>query len=60
MRIRLETDAYYLLLQALQDARYSLVVSPMHFAEANAISDVEERGEVLAVLETLGTTAESG
>lgn len=58
MRIRLETDAYYLILQALQDARYALVVSPVHFAEANAISDTEERREIIAMLERLGTAAE--
>jgi predicted nucleic acid-binding protein len=58
MRIRLETNAYYLILQALQDARYTMVVSPVHFAEAEAISDVEERREIIAVLERLGTAAE--
>jgi predicted nucleic acid-binding protein len=57
MRIRLETDAYYLILQALQDAKYAMVVSPVHIEEANAISDVEERREILAVLEKLGTAA---
>ena len=34
MRIRLETNAYYLILQALQDARYTMVVSPVHFVAA--------------------------
>jgi len=58
MRIRLETDAYYLILQALQDAKYAMVVSHVHIEEANAISDVEERRELLAVLENLGTAAE--
>jgi len=58
MRIRLETDAYYLILQALQDAKYRMVVSPVHIEEANAIGDVEERRELLAVLENLGTAAE--
>lgn len=57
MRIRLETNAYYLILQALQNARYTMVVSPVHFEEANAISDVEERQEIVAVLR-LGATAE--
>ena len=47
MRIRLETNAYYLILQALQDARYVIVVSPVHFEEANAISDAEERREIV-------------
>ncbi len=58
MRIRLETNAYYLILQALQAARYTMIVSPVHFAEASAISDVEERREIIAVLEKLGTAAE--
>ncbi len=58
MRIRLETNAYYLILQALQDAHYTMVVSPVHFAEANAISDVEERREIITMLERLGTAAE--
>lgn len=58
MRIQLETDAYYLIVQALQDKKYSMVVSPVHFEEANAIRDVEERREIVAVLETLGTVAE--
>ena len=58
MRIRLETDAYYLIVQALQDKKYSMVVSPVHFEEASAIRDVEERREILAVLENLGTAAQ--
>ncbi len=58
MRIRLETNAYYLILQALQDARYVMVVSPVHFAEANAINDAEERREIVAILEKLGTAAQ--
>jgi predicted nucleic acid-binding protein len=58
MRIRLETNAYYLILQTLQDARYVMVVSAVHFAEANAIRDAEERREIIVVLERLGTAAE--
>ena len=57
MRIRMETDAYYLILQALQETKYAMVVSPVHIEEANAISDTEERREILAVLDTLGTPA---
>jgi predicted nucleic acid-binding protein len=59
MRIRLETTAYYLILQALQDARYAMVVSPVHFDEANAISDVEERREIVVMLEKFGTVTDS-
>jgi predicted nucleic acid-binding protein len=58
MRIRLETNAYYLALQAVQDGKYTMVVSPVHFEEVNAISDAKERREVLAVLEKLGITSE--
>lgn len=35
-----------------------MAVSPVHIEEASAISDVEERQELLAVLENLGTEAE--
>ena len=58
LRIRLETDAYYLIVQALQDKKYSMVVSPVHIEEASAIRDVEERREILAILEKLGTAVE--
>lgn len=58
MRIRLETTAYYLILQALQDARYAMIVSPVHFEEATAISDVEERREIVVVLERFGIAAD--
>ena len=57
MRIRIETDAYYLILQALQETKYTMVVSPVHIEEANAISDTEEKREILAVLEKFGTAA---
>lgn len=57
MRIRLETNAYYLILKALQNAQYTLIVSPVHFAEANAISAAEEKREILTVLERLSTAA---
>ena len=58
MRIRIETDAYYLILQALQDAKYAMVVSPAHLEEGRAISDAEEQREVFALLEKFGTAAE--
>lgn len=58
MRLRFETNAYYLILQALQDTRYIMVVSSVHFEEANAISGAEEKREIVAILERLGTAAE--
>ena len=57
MRIRLETNAYYLILQAIQDAKYDMVVSPVHFEETQAIGDAQERREIVAILTTLGTRA---
>jgi len=57
MRIRIETDAYYLILQALQERKYAMIVSPVHIEEANAISDTEEKREILSVLEKFGTAA---
>jgi hypothetical protein len=49
MRIRLETNAYYLILQAIQDAKYDLVVSPVHFEETRAIGDAQERREIVGL-----------
>jgi predicted nucleic acid-binding protein len=54
MRVRLETDAYYLILQAVQNKKYALIVSPVHFLEIDAIDDVEERYEVAALLKKFG------
>ncbi|MBM4309574.1 MAG: hypothetical protein FJ119_01315 [Deltaproteobacteria bacterium] len=50
MRTRLETDAYYLILQAVQNGQYQMVASPVHREEINAIADMQERHELLALL----------
>ncbi len=50
MRIRLETDSYYLIVQAIQDAKYQMVYSSVHELEISAISDALERMELLEVL----------
>ena len=55
MRIRIETDAYYLMLQAIQNKKYELIISPVHFEEVNAIEDFQERYEVLALITKFGT-----
>ena len=54
MRIRLETDAYYLILQAIRRKLYKLVLSPVHSEEINAIDDFQERHEILTILEKFG------
>ena len=54
MRIRLETDAYYLILQAVESGNYEMIVSPVHLQEIDAIWDFQERCEVSALLEKFG------
>ena len=54
MRIRLETNAYYLILQSIRDQLWQMMVSPVHFQEVQAIPDPQERYEVLEVLESYG------
>ncbi|GAK48833.1 hypothetical protein U14_00044 [Candidatus Moduliflexus flocculans] len=55
MRVRLETDAYYLILQAVKNARYEMIISAVHFEEIQAITDIQERYEVLSILNQYGT-----
>ena len=55
MRIRLETDAFYLILQYIQNSRYTMIVSPAHFREVAAIEEARERTEVTALLHRYGT-----
>ena len=55
MRIRLETDAFYLILQHIQNGRYRMIVSPAHFREVAAIEEGRERTEVTALLRRYGT-----
>ncbi len=56
MRIRLETDAFYLILQHIQNGRYIMIVSPAHFREVAAIEETRERTEVTALLHRYDTT----
>lgn len=53
LRIRMETDALYLVLRHIEIGRYRAAVSPVHFNEASAIHEREERMEVTALLERL-------
>ena len=54
MRIRLETDAYYLIVQAIQDEAYEMIVSPVHFEEVNAIKELQEKVEIRSFLQAYG------
>ena len=54
MRIRLETDAYYLILKSIQDGTFDIIVSPVHFKEIEAIEDIYERIELTVLLNRYG------
>lgn len=54
MRIRLETDALYLILENIRNETYEMVVSPVHFREIEAIEDIHERLELIALLNKFG------
>lgn len=57
MRIRLETDALYLILQNVHDGRYSIVVSPVHVKEIEAIEDASEQVAIMTLLKRYGVEA---
>jgi len=57
LRIRLETDAYYLILAHVELGRYSVVVSPVHLAEIGETPDHTERVEVQQLLKRFGSVA---
>ena len=54
LRIRLETEALNLILSKVKNEKYILVVSPIHWEEIKAISDVFERIDLQERLRTLG------
>jgi predicted nucleic acid-binding protein len=58
LRIRLETDAYFMILSHLEDGDYVPVISSVHFAEVDDFSDVRERLELDALLRRLHSPAE--
>ncbi len=54
MRIRLETDSYHLIMQAIQSGVYNMVYSPVHDIEISAIQDILERVELLEITHQQG------
>ena len=50
MRVRLETDACYLILQAVKNRKFELIMSQVHFAELEAIDDPLEREQIKLLL----------
>lgn len=54
LRIRLETEAFNLILSKAKGGDYKLLVSPAHIKEIEAIPDIFERIELQTVLKELG------
>lgn len=50
MRIRLETDSYFLIMQAIRDETYELLYSKVHEKEIAAITDILERTEIIETI----------
>ena len=50
LRIRLETDAVFLILRRIETGLYRAVVSPAHFKEVGAILETSERLEMESLL----------
>jgi len=55
LRIRLETDAFYLITQYIKQEKYQAVVSPVHFKEVNAIPELKKRMKIQALLRKIDT-----
>ncbi|RKZ46049.1 MAG: hypothetical protein DRR16_21030 [Candidatus Parabeggiatoa sp. nov. 3] len=55
LRIRAETDAFYLIIQHIKKGQYQAVVSPVHFKEVSAITSLKKRFEIQALLNKANT-----
>jgi len=54
LRIRIETEAFNMILSKIKEGRYHMIYSPVHIAEINAIPYAPERIELLTLLEKQG------
>ena len=54
VRIRLETDAVYLILDHVRRQKYELIVSPAHGVEVGATTHRQEDEQLMAFLEACG------
>jgi hypothetical protein len=53
LRIRLETDAVFLILRRIETGLYRALVSPAHYKEVGAIREISERLEMESLLSRL-------
>ena len=58
LRIRLETDAVFLILRRIEIGLYRAVVSPVHHSEISAIRETRELLEIKSLLERLDNSCE--
>lgn len=56
-RILLETEAYRSIIRAIEGAKYTLVVSPVHLSELKVIRDTDEGRDILELLHRFGIPA---
>ena len=54
IRIRLETDAVFLIYEHIQNKDYSLIKSPAHIIEISESRDENEKVKIMSFLETYG------
>lgn len=54
LRIRIETDALYLILFNIQKLNYEMIVSPVHFKEIEAIENVQEKLWLYSLVDKYG------
>jgi predicted nucleic acid-binding protein len=54
MRIRFETDAYYLILNGIQKKIYQMMISRMHYKEIESIEDIREKLQIIHLLDFNG------
>ncbi|OGQ58126.1 MAG: hypothetical protein A3J24_06225 [Deltaproteobacteria bacterium RIFCSPLOWO2_02_FULL_53_8] len=54
LRIKLETEAVNLILSRIKSGKYTMIYSPVHIMEIDAIPDAMERIELLSLLQDSG------
>jgi hypothetical protein len=58
LRIRLETDAIFLIFRYIEVGLYRAIVSPVHYKEVSAIREADERLEIESLLYRLNQPCE--
>ena len=51
LRNRIETDSYFMIMAGAKAGKYEIEISPAHVAEAEDISDISERFELISLFD---------